>query len=76
MIERTVIVAPMHLLANQWLSKNTEHRPAIVFTKPSSLRGLPPHTKIIVIDSTISFTDSRGMQKALERFSDVLHVPA
>lgn len=75
MSELTYIVAAMHGLAQRHAHKaSITHFKTV--TQAFSLRGLPREAKIVVVDSELAFTDSRAMAKALERFTNVSHVPA
>lgn len=72
---KTAIVAPMHRIAEDYAQRAKLARSDYqTVTQPQSLRGLSPDVPIIVVDTTLAFTDSRGIRLALTRFTNVRHV--
>lgn len=75
MTEKVRIVAALHRIAALWAARN-DYQPGhyISVTQAKSLRGLHASTAIIVIDSNVKFEDSRAIDAALTRFTNVKRI--
>jgi hypothetical protein len=75
-MELTVIVAPMHVQARQWCSRNMPANAAVkTATEARTLRGVDRNTRVLVLETGTKFLDQKNLDEVLAtRFTNVQRI--